>query len=355
MNKGVMGPGMHSERVFVIGEAGSNWRAGTPDRDRRMAEALIDAAAVAGCDAVKFQTYRAQSVYVSNAGAAAYLAEGGVEQSIVEMFRDLEMPYELIPHLAAHCADRGIEFMSTPFSVDDLEAVDPYVQRHKVASFEITDLGLLEAVARTGKPVILSTGASTVEDVGHAVASLREHGAGDLCILQCTSSYPAPPESLNLSVLPWLAERYGVAVGLSDHSLDPVVAPVAAVALGATVIEKHFTLHRRLPGPDHAFAVTPDELARLVAAVRLAEQMRGSGDKVVGEAEQELYAFAQRRVQAIAPISCGELLVEGENIAVLRPGVQRPGVLPRELPALSGRPATRDIPLGDGVQAGDWE
>jgi N-acetylneuraminate synthase len=152
-----------------------------------------------------------------------------------------------------------------------------------------------------------------------------------------------------------MSEHFGVEVGLSDHSLDPVVAPVAAVALGATVIEKHFTLHRSLPGPDHAFAVTPDELQRLVESVRLAELMRGSEEKQVSADEQELRSFAQRRVQATAPIRRGEKLQEGRNVAVLRPGVQRSGVHPQHLDAIEGRAATRDIPLGDGIQVGDWE
>jgi sialic acid synthase SpsE len=342
------------DRVFVIGEAGSNWRAGTPHRDRALAFALIDAAAIAGCDAVKFQTYRAESVYVPNAGESDYLADAGIKESILDIFRDLSMPYELIPDLAAHCESRGIEFMSTPFSLADLEAVDPYVRTHKVASFEISDVRLLEGVARTGKPVVLSTGASTLDDVEVALDVLKKNGAGPVCLLQCTSSYPAPPDSLNLAVIPQLAERFGVPVGFSDHSLDPVVAPVSAVALGAAVIEKHFTLHRALPGPDHAFAVTPDELAELVREVRLAVEMRGSGEKEIGAAEQELHDFAHRTVQAIARIRKGEQLVEHVNVAALRPGKQRSGVHPRELETLGGRRATRDIEVGDGIQPGDW-
>ncbi len=343
-----------SDRVFVIGEAGSNWRAGTPQRDRRLARALIDVAADAGCDAVKFQTYRAETVYVENAGESDYLADAGIRESIMDIFRDLAMPYELVPELAEYATERGIEFMSTPFSLADLEAVDPYVRRHKIASFEISDVRLLEGIARTGKPVILSTGASEEDDIATALDVLRANGAGPVCLLQCTSSYPAPPESLNLSVIPRLAARFGVPVGLSDHSTDPVVAPVAAVALGATVIEKHFTLHRALPGPDHAFAVTPDELKSLVDAVRLATLVRGSDRKEIGPAEQELYDFARRRVQATAPIAKGDTFEEGRNIAILRPGKQGPGVHPRELDHIVGRQATRDVPLGDGIRPGDW-
>jgi sialic acid synthase SpsE len=345
---------MGEPSVFVIAEAGSNWRVGTPDRDRKLALALIDVAADAGCDAVKFQTYRAESTYVANAGESDYLAGAGIKESIGEIFRDLSLPYELIPELAAHCEGRGIEFMSSTFSIADLEAVDPYVRRHKVASFEITDVRLLEALARTGKQVILSNGASTPDEVAFALEVLRDNGAPSLCLLQCTSSYPAPPESLNLAVIPHLAERYGVDVGLSDHSLHPVAAPVAAVALGAVVIEKHFTLHRALPGPDNAFAITPDELRQLVEAVRLAAVMRGSGEEGLADVEHELRDFAQRRVQAIAPIKAGDTLIEGTNVAVLRPGKQRSGVHPRQLETLVGHRATRDIAVGDGIQQGDW-
>lgn len=343
-----------SDRVFVIAEAGSNWRAGTPQRDRRMAHALIDVAKEAGADAVKFQTYRADTVYAVGAGTSDTLAAAGIDEAIHDVFRDLEMPYEMIPELAEYCAEREIEFMSTPFSPADLAAVDPHVSTHKIASYEISDVRLLEAVARTGKPVVLSTGASTPEDIDTALDVLRENGAGEVCLLQCTSSYPAPPDSLNLTTIPWLAERYGVAVGLSDHSADPVVAPVAAVALGASVIEKHYTLDQRLPGPDHAFAITAHGLTELVRAVRLATAMRGSGAKEIGSAEEELHAFARRRVQTIRPVRAGETFEEGVNIAILRPGSRSPGVHPKELAALLGRPATRDIAAGDGVQDGDW-
>ena len=195
-----------------------------------MARALIDAAADAGADAVKFQTYRADTTYAPNAGASEYLAAAGIDEPILDLFRDLEMPYELVPELAAYAAERGIEFMSSPFSLADLAAVDPHVRIHKVASFEISDTRLLEGVARTGKPVVVSTGASGPDDIETALEVLRENGAGPVCLLQCTSSYPAPPESLNLDVIPSLAGRFRLPVGLSDHSEDPVVAPVAAVA-----------------------------------------------------------------------------------------------------------------------------
>ena len=160
--------------VFVIAEAGSNWRMGTPERDLLMARRLVDAAVDAGADAVKFQTYRAASVYVHEAGESDYLAALGIAKPIAEIFEDLEMPYELIPPIADYCSERGIEFMSTPFSVEDARAVDPFVQRHKVASYEINHVRLIEHLAGTGKPLIMSTGAATVHDIAFGLEIARE-------------------------------------------------------------------------------------------------------------------------------------------------------------------------------------
>jgi sialic acid synthase SpsE/RimJ/RimL family protein N-acetyltransferase len=340
--------------VYVIAEAGSNWRMGTPKRDREMARALIDVAVLAGANAVKFQTYRPESVYVENAGSSDYLSENGISESIRDIFTDLAMPYDLIGELAEYSRQQGIDFMSTPFSRADFEAVDPYVAIHKIASYEISHVRLLELAARSGKPLILSTGASTEADIAWAVNTFYANGGTRLCLLQCTAKYPAPLDSLNLNTIPWLKRRFGVPAGLSDHSRDPVFGPLAAVALGAQVIEKHYTLDNRLPGPDHPFALTPDELTRMVQAIRAAEQVTGTGIKEILPAEAELSTYARRGVQAIRPIAKGERLLEDENIAILRPGKQRLGLHPRFMDALNGRPAQRDIPLGDGIFAEDW-
>lgn len=342
------------EGVFIVAEAGSNWRAGAPRRDIQMARALIDVAADAGCDAVKFQTYRPETVYVENAGDSDYLAAAGIKESIREIFSDLSMPYEMIPELAAYCRERGVQFMSTPFSLADAAAVDPYVEVQKIASYEISHLRLIEFAARTGKPTIMSTGGSTEEDIGWALETFQRNGGRDLCLMQCTACYPAPVDALNLLVIRRLAERFGVPVGLSDHSRDPIIGPVAAVALGARVIEKHYTLHNRLPGPDHSFAVTPDELRRMVQAVRDAERSLGSGVKEVLPEEVELRYYARRALQAIKPIARGDLLCEGINFDILRPGKQRPGLPPKRIADVEGRPAARDIPVGDGIQEGDF-
>lgn len=341
-------------RVFIIGEAGSNWRCGTPARDLLMAKALIDAAAEAGVDAVKFQTYRAETVYVPNAGTSDYLAESGIRESIVDIFRDQAMPYDMLPHLAEHCKARGVQFMSTPFSLDDAAAVDPHVAIHKLASYEISHPGLIAFLAATGKPLVFSTGAATEDDIAWALAHFYVHGGRDARLLQCTARYPAPLTALNLSSIPALRDRFGVPVGLSDHSRDPVVGPVAAVALGATILEKHFTLHNRLPGADHAFALTPPELAAMVKAVRDAEQTLGPGSKVVLREEAELRAYAQRAVQATRDIAAGETLVLGGNIDVLRPGRRIQGAHPRFLAEIQGKRATRPIAMGDGIRREDY-
>lgn len=340
--------------VYVIAEAGSNWRLGSPERDLAMAFALIDVAADAGADAVKFQTFQPHSIYVENAGASDYLSAIGISATIRDIFADLAMPHEMIPKLAEHAAARGIDFLSTAFSLEDFAAVDPYVRIHKIASYEISHPRLIEAAARAGKPTLMSTGAANLDDIAWAVGHFHENGGQDLCLLQCTAKYPAPAAALNLAVLPELARRFSVPVGLSDHSRDPVAGPAAAVSLGARAIEKHFTLDNRLPGPDHPFATTPDELKRLVTAVRAAAETLGSGVKAVQPVEEELAAYAQRGVQAIRDIAVAEALSEGDNIAILRPGKQAKGLHPRHLAAIEGKAARRNIPAGDGIQWGDW-
>lgn len=340
--------------VFIIAEAGSNWKTGDPKRDLAMGKALIECAAQAGVDAVKFQTYRPETVYVENAGKSDYLSQAGITESIRNIFTDLSMPYEMVPKLAEHCRKCGIMFMSTPFSADDFLAVDPYVAVHKVASYEISHPRLLEMVGASGKPLVLSTGASEGEDIEWALNYFRQAGGREVALMQCTAKYPAPLASLNLRAIPTLMRRFGVPVGLSDHSREPVIGPVAAVALGARVIEKHFTLHNRLPGPDHVFAITVEELAQMVKAVRGVEQSLGSGEKVVLVEEKELSLYARRGLQATKDISAGEVLRLGDNIDILRPGKQPLGLHPRHLSRLEGKQASRDIRLGHGLLEGDW-
>lgn len=346
---------MRNKQVFVIAEAGSNWRMGTSERDVKMAKSLIDVAVDAGADAIKFQTYRAKTVYVPNAGDSDYLSQAGIKESITKIFDDLAMPYEMIPKLSEYCKTKEIEFMSTPFSVEDANAIDPYVNFHKIASFEITHLRLLEFIAKTRKPIFLSTGAANYDEIQWALDQLYKNGGKDITLLQTVAKYPTPLKSLNISSMVDLKEKFKTSVGLSDHSLDPITGPVTATALGASVIEKHFTLNKKLPGPDHSFALNPDELKTMVSEIRKCEMCIGDGKKKVLEEETELRDFAQRSIQCIESISKGDVFREGVNIDILRSGKQKKGIHPKFLKNIEGKKSKRDIPIGDGIMENDYE
>ncbi|MCH1429919.1 MAG: GNAT family N-acetyltransferase [Chlamydiales bacterium] len=340
--------------AFIIAEAGSNWRMGSRKRDMVMARTLIDKAKEAGANAVKFQVFKAGSVYAKNAGSAQYLKNKGEQSSIDDIFKDLELPDDFLPELYEYCENQKIEFMASTFSKEDFAIIDPYVKRHKIASYEITHLRLLEQAALSKKPLILSTGAASIQEIDWAVEYFKNKGGEELTLLQCTARYPAEATTLNLKAIPFLKKHFGVTVGLSDHSEDPVLAPVAAIALGAKVIEKHFTLNKNLPGPDHSFAVTAEGLKLMVKSIREMEQMLGEEEKVIADEEAELRSFACRALQANKDICKGDILKEGDNVEILRPGINSKGVHPRFLFDLEGKKATKDIKCGTGLQEGDW-
>jgi len=327
---------------YVIAEAGSNHNG-----NLEQAATLIDVASSAGADAVKFQGFRARTLYPETAGKSGYLKD---ERPIYDIIRAMEMPLEWIPILAKHCASKGVDFICTPFDEGWVEALDPYVPAFKVASYELSHVPLLRKVLGCGKPTFISTGASKLDEVEQVVELARETGNEQIVLLQCTAAYPTPLQDVNARALVTMREATGCLVGLSDHSRDPVVAPVVAVALGAAVIEKHFTQSNWLPGPDQRFAVEPDELKRLVLAVRDAEAVMGTGVKDVLGVENELRAFARRSVFSGRAIKKGERLSE-ENTLVLRNGINAPGLPPSEYPRLLGRRATCDIPAGTGITA----
>lgn len=335
--------------TFVIAEAGSNWKAGTFDEDLRQAQKLVQVAADCGADAVKFQTYRAETVYAQNAGSSGYLSKHGINKNINDIFEQLAMPYTMIPELHQYCEKQGIQFMSTPFSVQDAKQIDPYVKVHKVASYEINHVRLLEFLAQTNKPIIVSTGASAYEEIDFTVDLLKKKHNKTVALLQCTAKYPAELDTLNLLVIPQLKSKYNLPVGLSDHSMDPLIGPLLAVGLGATIIEKHFTLDRNLPGPDHPFALEPAELETMIQAIRKADAAKGTGKKEILDVEAELRKFATRSIQAIKDIKKGEIMREGYNIEVLRPGNRTRGLDARFLLSVNGKKAKNDIKAGDGV------
>lgn len=337
------------KHVFIIAEAGSNWKCGTYEEDLKRAKKLIKVASNVGADAVKFQTYKPETIYVEDAGKSEYLSEHGINQNINEIFEHLSMPYEMIGELAKYAEDENIIFMSTPFSIQDAIAVDPHVSLHKIASFEINHVRLIEFLAQTKKPLLISTGASTYDEIDFAVELVKKNGNSKLALMQCTSKYPCPFSALNLEVIPHMKSRYKLPIGFSDHSIEPIIAPVLAVGLGATIIEKHFTLDRSLPGPDHPFALIPSELEAMVKAVRSAELAKGDGEKQILKEELELRRFATRSIQAIKDIAKGEILQEGVNFEVLRPGNRIRGIEPRFLYSINGKKAVREIKKGDGI------
>ena len=338
----------NSSYTFIIGEAGSNWKCGSYEEDLQRAKELIKIASKSGADAVKFQTYRTETTYVSNAGKSEYLSESGINEDINKIFENLAMPYDMIPELAKYAEQHNITFMSTPFSVNDAIQIDPFVQVHKVASYEINHVRLLEFLAKTNKPIIISTGASTYDEIDFAIDTIKKIN-NKISLLQCTSKYPCPLESLNLSVIPHMKLRYGFPVGLSDHSIDPIIGPIMAVGHGATIIEKHFTLDRHLPGPDHAFALIPSELELMIKSIRKAEITRGNGEKIILKEELELRQFATRSIQAIKNISKGDILQEGINFDILRPGNRIRGVESRYLDLINGKRSKKDVKNGDGI------
>ena len=337
------------KHTFVIAEAGSNWKCGTLEEDLQRAKELIIVAAKAGADAVKFQTYKAETVYVPDAGSSNYLSKYGINEKINDIFEHLSMPYPMIPKLAKFCEEEKIMFMSTPFSVEDAKQIDDFVQIHKLASYEINHIRLLEYLASTKKPLLISTGASTFDEIDFAVKKAKEKGNNNIALMQCTSKYPAPISAMNLSVIPKMKERYDLPIGLSDHSMDPLIAPLISVGIGGTIIEKHFTLDRNLSGPDHPFALIPDELEAMVKAIRTADISKGSGKKEILEEEIELRKFATRALQATKNISKGEILKEGENYDVLRPGNRSRGIEARFLEQVNGKKAKSDIKIGEGI------
>jgi N-acetylneuraminate synthase len=332
------------EPTYIIAEAGSNHNG-----DLGLAKELIDVAVDAGADAVKFQTFRAEDMYVEDSGDVEYLDD---DRSIYDIIESMEMPYEWIPELHEYCRERDVQFLSTPFDERSAKELEEYVPAWKVASYTSSHVPFLEFLAGTEKPIIMSTGAHELDEVAESVEVLQEAGVSDLVLLQCVAAYPTPLSDINARVVETLREEFGVPAGLSDHTLDPVTAPSTAVALGASVVEKHFTLGKSMEGPDHEFALEPDELDRMVSAVRDTETALGSAEKRVLDVEEELYEKARRAIHAVADIEAGGTFTE-ENVKMLRPGGQETGLHPKHYESILDKTATRAIEKGDGIQWSD--
>jgi len=336
-----VGPG---RPCFVVAEMSANH-----GQDLDQALGLVDVAAAAGVDAVKLQTYTPDTMTLDTAHPSARVDPVWGARNLYELYRKAYMPPEFHAPLFERIRARGMIAFSTPFdatAVDLLEGLG--APAYKIASFELVDLPLLERVGRTGKPVILSTGMATLGEVEEAIETLRRAGSAELVLLHCCSSYPAAPETVNLRAMVTLARAFGLPVGFSDHTLGTAV-PVAAVALGASVIEKHFTDDNARPGPDHRFSADPGTLRRLVEDIRAAEAaLAGDGLKRADPSEEvnkqvgRRSLFAARRIPEGAPITA-------DAVRVVRPGA---GLHPRYLELVVGRAARRDIPAGHPIT---WE
>jgi N-acetylneuraminate synthase len=355
---------MHTEHVYIIAEAGVNHN-GRLD----LALALVDAAADAGADAVKFQTFKAEKLASSSAPKAGYQkANTETTETQVEMLKKLELPREWHVELHAHAKSRGIQFLSTAFdtgSLDFLTTMD--LPLYKIPSGELTNGPLLWRFARTGKPLILSTGMATLAEVEGALAIVahglihpeepssveeiwknwskpesRQALAGRISLLHCTSQYPTPPEEVNLRAMDTLATSFGLPVGYSDHT-EGWLIPVAAVARGARIIEKHFTLDRTLPGPDHKASLEPTELKQMIANIRALELAMGSGNKVPQPGEWDTRRAARQQVIAARDISAGAIIAR-EDLATARCGH---GIEANQLWDLIGTRARRDLSAGE--------
>ena len=328
---------------FVIAEAGVNHNG-----DLSRALELIDAAAEAGATAVKFQTFRAKQLVTLHAPKAEYQARNEqVDESQLEMLQRLELSPADHRALIAHSRDRGILFMSTPFEEQSAGFLQQLgVAVFKVPSGEITNLPFLECLARMGKPLIVSTGMCTLGDVEAAVETIERAGNQQIILLHCVSNYPANPADVNLRAMATMRAAFGYPVGYSDHTLGISVG-TASVALGATVVEKHFTLDRNLPGPDHRASLEPGELKDLISSIRTVELAMGTGRKSPVESESDTASVARKSLVASADIPVGTRLTN-DLIAIKRPGT---GLPPAMRTYLLNRMATCHIPAGALIQS----
>lgn len=323
--------------TLIIAEAGVNHNGSL-----ETALQLVDAAVEAGADIVKFQTFQADRLVTKGAAKADYQkVTTGADESQFEMIRRLELTDAMHQALVAHCRQRGIEFFSTAFDIESLDyLMELGISRIKIPSGEITNLPYLRRVSRCGKPVILSTGMATYGEIEAAIDTLEWGGVrrADLSVLHCSTEYPVPKDEVNLRAMRSIGDAFGVQVGFSDHT-EGIEIPIAAVALGATVIEKHFTLDRNMPGPDHRASVEPGELTMLVRSIRNVELAMGDGIKRPSASEIRNRTIARKSLVAAKVIAQGELFDEN-NLAVKRPGN---GISPMRLDELIGRPAPRSF------------
>lgn len=338
-----IGPG---QPCFVIAEAGVNHNG-----DPELARQLIDAAAAAGVDAVKFQTFKAEKLVTGAAKMADYQVRNtGEEASQKEMLKKLELAYAEHEALKDYAESKGLIFMSTPF---DSEAIDFLwelgVEVFKAGSGDLTNLPYLQEMADCGLPMIISTGMATLDECREAVEAIHATENRELIVLHCTTNYPCPVEEVNLAAMRTLARELGVMVGYSDHTVG-IEVPLLAVAMGARVIEKHFTLDRNMEGPDHRASLEPEELKEMMRRIREVETILGTGEKVPNPSEMNIMAVARKSIVAATDIRAGAEIT-AEMLTAKRPGS---GMPPKLIPTLVGKRAQRNLSADTLVKPEDF-
>lgn len=324
------------KHVLIIGEAGVNHNG-----SMEMAKQLIDAAAIAGVDYVKFQTFKAEKLVTKDAKQAEYQQRNAKDDSQYTMLKKLELSEAQHEELIAYCKEKGVKFLSTAFDLESIEYLHSLnLGVWKIPSGEITNYPYLKKIAQYCEPVIMSTGMCSMDDVEQALNVLLKNGLTkeQITLLHCNTEYPTPMQDVNLKAMLEIEDKVAVKVGYSDHT-QGIEVPIAAVALGAEVIEKHFTLDRMLPGPDHKASLEPNELKAMVDAIRNIEQALGDGQKHVSESERKNMAIARKSIVAARDIKQGEELTE-ENLCVKRPGN---GISPMRWEEVIGSCAKRDF------------
>ncbi|MCI0577813.1 MAG: pseudaminic acid synthase [Chloroflexi bacterium] len=325
-------------QTYIVAEMSANH-----NQEFDLAVKLLMAAKDAGADAIKLQTYTPDTITIDCDKEYFQINQGTIwdGRNLYDLYGEAYTPWNWQPKLKEIADDIGLDLFSTPFdqtAVDFLEGMN--VPAYKIASFEVVDIPLIRHIAQTGKPIIMSTGMASLAEIDEAVRAIQETGGQELALLKCTSAYPAPVEEMNLRTIPHLAEAFGVPAGLSDHTLG-ITAPVAAVALGACIIEKHFTLSRQIPGPDSAFSLEPPEFKAMVEAVRMAEKALGTVSYEVTEKEKASRVF-RRSLFVVEDVVAGEVFTP-ENVRSIRPGQ---GLPPKFYAEVIGRRAAQSIQRG---------
>lgn len=334
-----IGPGYP---VFIVAELSANHR-----RDLHIAMESLQAMKDAGADAVKLQTYTPDTLTIDCDNEYFQIKQGTIwdGKNLYDLYKEAYTPWEWQPKLKEIAKDLGMVLFSTPFdktAVDFLEKM--VVPAYKIASFELVDIPLIQYVARTGKPMIMSTGMATLAEINEAVTAARESGCEEIALLKCTSAYPSKPEDMNLKAIPHMAKTFDVPVGLSDHTLE-IAVPIAAVALGACIVEKHFTLSRGIPGPDSVFSLEPHEFRAMVEAIRTTEKALGDVQYKLTENEAASRSF-RRSLFVVQDVKAGDPFTE-DNIRSIRPGFGLPTKYFKEI---IGKKALCDIAKGTPLQ-----